>query len=237
MVFASVSLHVMGLVMGVDVGIVHLALVSVAITTDHRISDIRDSRIIDVTKMRCVRDCKLHHSNNIVDRMNHVFAQYGELFDAADEIFIEAQPLVGLVHVEALILSRYRSKAHLVQPVAVQTHFKWPKNNYEGKKQAAVITAMPHMPALSDVQRKHDLADAFCLVLFVCQKRARALSEAEWKAARRGLGSECAGNPFSSFAFARTSKDVDRDLQRQEQSAAGEAQLGPTRELLQAHSP
>lgn len=228
----------MGVLMGVDVGIVHLALVSVETTTDHKIVNIRDSRIINVTKLRCARNCQLHHSNNIVDRMNHVFAQYCELFDAADEIFIEQQPLIGLVHVEALILSRYRHKSQLVQPVAVQAHFEWPKKDYEGKKQAAVVTALPYMPELLDVKRKHDLADALCLVLYMCQKRARALSEADWKAARRGLGSLSTGNPFEGFAFkpSRTINDVDCDLQRPEQSASEKEQGCSSGKLLQAHS-
>lgn len=186
-------------VLGVDVGVLNLALVLVATSPDHEIEGVRRSAVVDVTKVRCLPGCTLHHSNNIVDRMNHMFASYASWFEEADEILVEAQPLVGLVHVEALILSKFRHKTALVQPVAVQAHFKWPQCNYGAKKQAAVDTAGPYMPSLEDLQRKHDVADAFCLVLYTCQVRRRADAARRWLDQRRGQGAEGLKNPFTRF--------------------------------------
>ena len=192
----------MRVILGLDVGIRNLAMVSVLTSDRYEIVDILGSKVVDVTKVKCAPDCKLHHSNGIVDRMSHFFVRYATDFDTAEEILIEAQPvLVGLVHVEALIFSRYRHKARLVQPVSVQKHFKWPRCDYEAKKQAAVDTAHPYMPNLDDVTRKHDLADAFCLVLYDCQIKQREMVLKDWKTARRDVGQpDGAGNPFMKFA-------------------------------------
>lgn len=197
-----VSCQKMPCILAVDVGIHNLAFVSVITTSEHNIVAISSSHVVDITRVRCLPDCTLHHSNNIVDRMNHVFAYYEKYFEEADEVLVERQPLVGFVHVEALILSRYRHKASLVQPVAVQKHFKWPRCNYELKKQAAVDTAAPYMPCLADITRKHDLADAFCLILYTCQKKSKALQNEQWKATRRNKGTDNHRNPFARFAFA-----------------------------------
>ena len=189
----------MPLIVGVDVGYINLALVSVVVSDAHEISEVTGSMLVDITKTRCLPDCQLHHSNNVVDRMNHMFALHSAVFEDADEILIEAQPVVaGLVHVEALIFSRYRQKAVLVQPTSVQSHFKWPRKQYELKKDAAVQTALPYMPQLQDVVRKHDLADAFCLILFTCQRRQVALKDELWRAARKNLGFS-SSNPFQQF--------------------------------------
>ena len=185
-------------VLGIDIGFTNLALVSVETSDEHEIIDVTSSRVIDIAKVGCLPGCQLHHSGNVVDRMNHTFAKYQQHFEQADEIFIEAQPLVGLVHVEALIYSRYREKATMVQPVAVQKHFRWPRNDYDAKKQAAVVTARPYTGNLADLARKHDIADAFCLVLYTCQVRKAKLSAARWKAERRDVGFS-GGNPFSAF--------------------------------------
>lgn len=192
-------------ILGIDVGLCNLALVSVAVSPDHEIGSVRRSTVVDVTRVRCLPGCVLHHSNNVVDRMNHMFASYADWFDEADEILVEAQPPVGLVHVEALILSRFRHKTSLVQPVAVQAHFKWPQCDYEAKKQAAVDTAGPYMPSLGDLRRKHDAADAFCLVLYTCQVRRRTDAARRWLEQRRGQGVEGMKNPFTRFVCLRAS--------------------------------
>lgn len=190
--------------LGVDIGYSNLSLVSVETSDEHDIDKVTSSHLIDIARVGCLPGCQLHHSGNVVDRMNHMFAKYYQYFDEADEILIEAQPvLVGLVHVEALIYSKYRQKATMVQPVAVQKHFNWPRNDYEGKKQAAVETASPFLPGLADLSRKHDVADAFCLVLFVCQKRQTELAQARWKAERRETGSVGCSNPFGRYAYGR----------------------------------
>jgi len=148
--------------------------------------------------------------------MEHVFVHYASIFEQADEILIEQQPpLTGLVHVEALIYSKYRSKALMVSPVAVQHHFHLPVRNYDAKKEAATAIAMPYLVAsniwdqVQLLSRVHDVGDALCLCLYVTQKRQRAkvaALEAEQEKARKAerlevLRANSSQNPFSKFAM------------------------------------
>lgn len=200
--------------LGVDVGIVHLALVSVTAWQDTGAVEVTAVRLIDLTTLPCPVGCTLRHSNNIVDRMEHLFAAHEGVFAAADEICIERQPLGGLVHVEALIYSRFRAKAQMVSPNAMHHHFGLPRD-YDARKVATVALAAPYLTGfqreLAAMPRVHDVADAVCLCLFYTRARhaRRAAAEAaEAEAAERRDRLELLRahdnplNPFSKFAIA-----------------------------------
>ena len=200
--------------LGIDVGIIHLALVSASTTVDDSDVQVSAVRLIDVTKITCHPGCTLRHSNNIVDRMAHLFEAYVEVFDEADEILVERQPLGGLVHVEALLYSRFRHKARMVSPNAMHHHFGLPRGEYEARKAATVRVAAPYLLAFRDelalMPRLHDVADAVCLCLYVTQdshRRRAAAEEAEQAAEERQHKLELLRahdnplNPFSKFAL------------------------------------
>ena len=201
--------------LAVDVGIVHLALVSVDALQDA--VEVLDVRLVDLTTLPCLPGCTLPHSRNIVDRVEHLFAAHGAVFAAADEVLIEAQPLMGLVHVEALIYSRFRGKARMVSPAAMHRHFGLPRGDYDGRKAAAEALAAPFLTGfraeLAAMARTHDVADAVCMALYVVQARhradeqaAEAAAAAEAKRARleRLRAHDNPLNPFSRFACSGT---------------------------------
>ena len=65
-------------------------------------------------------------------------------------------------------LSHWRDKTHLVSPNAMHAHFRIGGLSYDGRKHATEAIAEPFVPAVAG--RRHDVADALCLLLFWTQR-------------------------------------------------------------------
>lgn len=172
-------------VIGVDVGYSSLGLVCASVSSSFDDLTVQYAEKIDLRDIPCSEDCRLKHSGNVVDRMAHFVQHYQQWFDAADLILVEAQPIGGLRDVQALLYASYRHKCMLISPNSMHKHFALPKD-YEERKVCTVRIAEEHLEHLRSYQitaRKHDMADAFCMILFWAQqqkashKRHRPLSK------------------------------------------------------------
>lgn len=86
---------------------------------------------------------------------------------------------------EAVIVYEFWKKTRLVSPVALHNHFNISHLDYEGRKEAMVEMAMPHLQHLTSFTnqlRQHDIADAFMMVLYHVQKHAKPVRKALAKA-------------------------------------------------------
>lgn len=160
------------IVISCDVGIINLAFVKAKIE-NFKIVDILDAIVIDLTSIKHVKvnksECKLFHSNDACDRLNHFFQEYDDLFNDVDILLIERQPITGLVHVEQLIHNKFRSKSLLISPNKMH---KWMKINhldYDQRKQQTTKFADQYLGKCETFVsrlRKHDMADALCILMF-----------------------------------------------------------------------
>ena len=114
-------------------------------------------------------ECKIPHTCETCDRVAHFIQEYEPFFDEADKILIERQPPTGLKDIEALIMSRYRSKTLLISPNKMHKHYGIARFDYERRKVKTEELAEEHVSHLDTYQcqeRKHDMADSVCICNF-----------------------------------------------------------------------
>lgn len=181
-------------VVSVDVGIVHLGLVDAVVEPDGRVAELPLVRLVDLTRLphrrvsRC--DCKLHHSRELADRLEHFFQEYADVFGAADVVLVERQPITGLQAVQQALFRQYRDKVVLLAPTRMHRHFGL-CGHYEGRKREtvaifrAVTERIPHdASCLAAMDRLHDVADAVCLLLYYAASVVRRDHDARAETAR-----------------------------------------------------
>jgi hypothetical protein len=161
-------------VLSFDVGIINLAYVKCVVDVEQwTVIKVEDARVIDLTRLPHLRvpedQCQLPHSRDIYDRMSHFFQEFDPTFVDVDRVVIERQPLGGLCHVEQLLFGHFRSRAFLVLPNCMHKFFNIRHLDYEGRKQRTAAIAAPalaHLPEWQNRERVHDLADAWCLLVY-----------------------------------------------------------------------
>lgn len=157
--------------LGVDVGILNLALVKCKVE-NYNLVTILDARCVNLNELTHERvplnQCTLEHSNDVYDKLQHLFQEYPDLFSNVDQVRIERQPIGGLVHVEQLMFGHFRSKAKLISPNSMHKYFEIQQYDYDGRKIQTTRIAEPYLSHMTGWQRErvHDLADALCIVLF-----------------------------------------------------------------------
>ncbi len=161
---------------GVDIGIIHFSMVGAEVNDLERktvieYDEIYFCELINITELidECPVGCKLHHEKTICDYMMHLFQKYRQIFDEADEILIERQPLQGLVSVQDLILREYRDKSKLVSPNSMHKYFGIGDYNYDHRKILVEKRANDYLSGFKQFcfnERKHDMADAFCIMYY-----------------------------------------------------------------------
>ena len=130
------------------------------------------------------RDCNLHHTRHLVDKMEHLFQEYNNLFEQVDYIIVELQPILGLKAVESLIFNKYRNKTFLVHPVKMHMFFNIKKHDYEKRKEFTIKIALMNikddevLEQFNAHKRKHDMADSICIMKYwVSKKREQYIKE------------------------------------------------------------
>jgi hypothetical protein len=195
--------------LSIDVGILHLGLVLLRVSPDWQVRRLVWHRLVDITKFKHNQipyaDCKLQHTATITDRMAHVYQEHAHVFDAAERILVELQPITGLQAVQESIFNKYREKVQLVSPNSMHRALGIHQLDYEQRKAATVAIARRYFTsqaaggcALEDanpcllesfeayldkrdptISRQHDIADAVCIALSTLDKlrkeHARAL--------------------------------------------------------------
>jgi hypothetical protein len=172
-------------ILSIDIGHEHFAMVYVKLKVINNYITLKyviSKHLIDLktyAEFCPLKDCNLKHSKSLADCMLHLFKEYNHLFESSYKIIIENQPLSGFKALEQIIYFHYRDKAILISPNSMHAYFDLPsrirdKNKseefcYMMRKKMVVKIAEPylkHFDDYHDCQRKHDLADAMCYVLY-----------------------------------------------------------------------
>ncbi len=166
-------------ILSIDVGLINLALVQVECFYDKdilQLDKIINCKLVNLTNLvnKCnIEKCELGHTKTAADYLFHLFKLYKKLFDSSNIILIEKQPPMGLVEIEQIINFQYRNKSVLVHPNSMQSHFKINMYSYEQRKIETTKIAkkyLENIPEYINNDRKHDLSDAVCFVLFYLHK-------------------------------------------------------------------
>ena len=154
----------------IDIGYKNLGLVQ----ADHNMN-VSFMKKIDISRLPHKRmewcDCKIPHTNEVADLVAHFVQEYQDVLLACDVLLMERQPPGGLTNVETLLLFMFRDKVKLVSPNAMHAHFGMNHLDYEQRKERTVEIASKYV-TLPDITRKHDIADALCMILYDTQLRA-----------------------------------------------------------------
>jgi hypothetical protein len=177
-------------IVAIDIGLFHLGLIQALVKIPS--ADIVNSiqvqlcNLVNVKELstKCTNtDCKLRHDNIISDYMMHFFERYDPVFIESDYILIERQPPAGFVAIEQIIMYKYREKCVLISPVAMLHYFGFHKFDYDVRKEHTIEFAtryLKDMPDFINNERKHDLADALCMLYYfldVVHKRIQQTSQ------------------------------------------------------------
>jgi len=155
------------IIVSIDIGYINMGFVKCHINENWQIKVLKSERINLKNlphRVICRHECQLHHTYETVDLMEHFFQEYYNDFDDADEVLIERQPPQGFNNIEALIFSRWRNKSVLISPTSMHKHFYIGKFNYDNRKEETVKIASKYIDI--DEDRKHDIADALCMIIF-----------------------------------------------------------------------
>lgn len=185
-------------ILGIDVGMVHLAL---AHTCTNAAFETFEVRAVHLINMACPShgtvsraDCTLFHSGMACDRVAHVLQEHAALFAAADVVVIERQPPSGLRDVEQVFAVALRNKCVMMSPRTMHVALGSNGLPYDARKAVAVGVAERYVPDLrTRFAKADDVADAVCLALTYCRQQrvvvaaARAKQRAAAVAATAGL--------------------------------------------------
>lgn len=159
-----------------DVGLANLAYVVVAFDQRWSKCSILDARCVNLTQLRHDRvkykDCRLYHTNEAYDRLEHFFQEYcltWEKYGSIERVFIERQPICGLNHVETLLFTKFRKHAIKISPNAMHKWLGISSMDYDARKAATVKLATPYLEQLRgfrEVGRQHDMGDALMIMFY-----------------------------------------------------------------------
>lgn len=160
----------MSKILSIDIGIINLGYVY-GITSTSKFEVLECNRV-DITLMRHNKvkycECKLHHDFCIPDYLDHFIQERQDLFDNADVILIERQPIMGIMNVQDLLFVRFRNKVKLISPNSVHKFFKM-SSDYDTRKIESVNIAKSYLDVFTSFtlnDRQHDITDALLIILF-----------------------------------------------------------------------
>ena len=121
---------------------------------------------IEYVKKVSLEDYKYIYSNDFVDLIPLFVDEHKDIFDKAERILIERQPPVGFNNIEILLHYMFKDKVKLISPVSMHTHFGMRHLNYDERKERTVSLAEKFTDIDIPYERKHDIADAVCMLLY-----------------------------------------------------------------------
>lgn len=159
---------------GIDIGWINLAFVKTEVDDKKfQIKTVIDAICVDLNSIVhnnvSLKNCKLHHSNDAHDKIQHLLQEYSYFFENVDKIFIERQPVCGLTNIEQLIFGSFRDKAILLSPRSMHKFFEIGNFDYETRKLITTKIAAPYLKETTswkNENRLHDMGDAFCLLIY-----------------------------------------------------------------------
>jgi len=184
-------------VISIDIGYHNMGVVQAEIDKEFEIH-ILDVWTIDLPKLahrRVTRtECSIPHTGELADLLAHFIQEFNDIFMWSDTIFIERQPPGGLTSVEVLLTYVFRERVDLVSPNSMHKHFMIGHLDYENRKCKTIQIAQPYLENFieyTNLQRKHDIADAVCMIIF---RNAKNKEKHRLKNIQKGL-------PFSDFIY------------------------------------
>jgi len=174
----------MPIVLGVDVGVVHLALATGHVDAQFRHLVIAHVEVINTMvhahEAVPLAACTLHHTGMAADRVAHVVQERKALFQDAHTIVVERQPPGGLRDVEQVLVILFRDKTVVMAPQTMHAHIGSSGRPYALRKLMAIEFAAKWVPDLLDrfPVKADDAADAVSLVATFVQKHADRLEAA-----------------------------------------------------------
>lgn len=186
------------LIAAIDVGYNNLGIV-VAEVTDYEIKTICFCKRVNISEYRC-RDenCKVPHTREVCDLVAHFVQDYHHIFLPCETVLIERQPPGGLCNVECALALLLRDKIQWVSPNAMHRHHGISHLDYDQRKVKTEEISDPWLREIDGYntqERKHDMADAMCMVLYWCEpKRADILRRRRQDQLRKDLN-------FDRFRF------------------------------------
>ena len=157
-------------VLSIDIGIINLGYVFAELSETVNVLECNRINITHMKHNKVKREnCQLHHECCIPDYLDHFIQEYIHLFDSADTILIERQPVMGLMNVQDLLFIRFRKKIRLISPNSVHKFFKMTKGEYEIRKNESNAIAIEYLEKFVSYQnneRRHDISDAMLMVLY-----------------------------------------------------------------------
>lgn len=147
--------------LGIDIGYYNLGIV-LAECNDEKVNVLYVQKV-DLTEY------KTHKAPELSDMIHGFVTEYSDIFCEADQVLIERQPPGGISSVEVLLHYIFRHKAILISPVSMHKHFGIGHLDYEQRKERTEIIASKYIKECvyyEKLERKHDVADALCMILF-----------------------------------------------------------------------
>ena len=146
-------------VLAIDIGYHNMGLV---------VAECGNGPNIDVKYIKKVslEDYKYIYSNDMVDLVPLMVDDHRDIFDEAETILIERQPPVGFTNIEVLLHYMFKDKVILVSPVSMHVHFGMRHLNYDERKERTVRLCDKYTGIDIPYDRKHDIADAVCMLLY-----------------------------------------------------------------------
>jgi len=169
--FQNMEINGNRLVLSIDIGIKHLALVLSDINEKYEFQNIVWFDLVDITQFNCKPDCPFFHTKTFADWIRHFIENYEQILNKANIILIERQPPQGLVVVEQLLFGCFREKSILISPNSVHKFFNISHFDYDQRKIASVNLTHKYFNneftiKLNNYDRKHDICDAVLFTLF-----------------------------------------------------------------------
>ena len=170
---------------GVDIGYINMGVVSAELNDNFELTFYDAFRYnISLIKHNTVpvHECTIPHTCETCDRVAHFIQENQYLLEDADCILIERQPPMGFKDIEALLMTKYRSKVKLISPNRLHKFLKIGHLDYEERKVETVKIATPwvdHIHGFKSQVRQHDMADAVCMCIFHASKIKEEQSKKE----------------------------------------------------------
>src|SRR6056300_2003314 len=147
--------------LGIDIGYYNIGLV-LADSNKEKVNVLYVQKV-DLTQY------KSRQAPELSDMINGFVTEYADTFCQADQVLIERQPPGGITSVEVLLHYIFRHKAILISPVSMHKHFGMGHLDYEQRKERTELIASKYIKDslyYDRLERKHDIADALCMILY-----------------------------------------------------------------------
>ncbi len=155
------------IVCSIDVGLLNLGLLFAEVNEDYSLDRVLMVEKVDMSQRCWDKDCEFKHAPCAANRILHLVKRFQTWFDRTRFVLMEHQPPDGMKDIEQVLYLTFWDKAFRISPNKMHAFFHIRHLDYDARKKATVERAnkaLEHLPAWHKLVRKHDVADAFCLM-------------------------------------------------------------------------